>query len=72
MGRQVEFTTHSDRGREILDLLQRETGVRPAVSSETRRGYDVGADDLDADALLGALSRVAPNWHEHMSYLTLV
>ena len=44
MGKQVEFTTRSER----------------------RTG------NLDADALLRALRRVAPDWYEHMSYLTLV
>ncbi len=72
MGKQVEFTTRNERGRQILDSLERETGVPPSVSSETRRAYDLGAGNLDADALLRALSRVAPYWYEHMSYLTLV
>jgi hypothetical protein len=72
MGKQVEFTTRSERGRQILDNLERETGMPPSDSSDTRRAYDLGAGNLDADALLRALSRVAPNWYEHMSYLTLV
>jgi hypothetical protein len=72
MGEQVEFTTRSERGRQILDSLERETGVLRSVSSEGRRAYDLGAGNLDADALLRALRRVAPDWYEHMSYLTLV
>ncbi len=72
MGKQVEFTTRSERGLQILDNLERETGVAPSVSSETRRAYDLRAGNLDADALLRALGRVAPDWYEHMSYLTLV
>ena len=72
MGKQVEFTTRSERGRQILDNLERETGMPPSDSSESRRAYDLGAGNLDADALLRALSRMAPDWYEHMSYLTLV
>ena len=72
MGKQVEFTTRSERGRQILDRLERETGMPPSVSSESRRAYDLGAGTLDADALLHALRRLAPDWYEHMSYLTLV
>ena len=44
MGKQVEFTTRSERGRQILDGLERETGVPPSVSSESRRAYDLGAE----------------------------
>jgi hypothetical protein len=72
MGAQVEFTTRNERGRQILDRLERETGVPPFVSNESRRAYDLVAGDLDADTLLRALRRLAPDWHEHMSYLTLV
>jgi hypothetical protein len=72
MGKQVEFTTRSERGHQILDGLERETGVPPSVRSESRRAYDLGAGNLDADALLRALRRLAPDWYEHMSYLTLV
>ena len=72
MGKQVEFTTSSERGRQILDGLERETGVPPSVSSESRRAYDLGGGNLDADALLRVLRRLAPDWYEHMSYLTLV
>ena len=72
MGKQVEFTTRSARGRQILDRLERETGMPPSVRSESRRAYDLGAGTLDADALLRALRRLAPDWYEHMSYLTLV
>ena len=72
MGKQVEFTTRGERGLQILDKLERETGVPPSVSSEMRRAYDLRAGNLDADALLRALGRVAPDWYEHMSYLTLV
>ena len=72
MGKQVEFSTRSARGRQILDGLERETGMPPAVSSGSRRVYDLGAGTLDADALLRALRRLAPDWYEHLSYLTLV
>ena len=72
MGKQVEFSTRSARGREILDGLERETGMAPAVSSGSRCVYHLGAGTLDADALLRALRRLAPDWYEHMSYLTLV
>ena len=37
MGKQVEFTTRSERGRQILDSLERETGM-PAVRSAARAG----------------------------------
>ena len=72
MGKQVEFTTSSERGRQILDGLERETGVRRPSAATARRAYDLGAGNLDADALLRALSRLAPDWYEHMSFLTLV
>jgi hypothetical protein len=72
MGNQVEFTTRSARGHQILDRLERETGMPPSVRSESRRAYDLGAGTLNADALLRALRRLAPDWYEHMSYLTLV
>jgi hypothetical protein len=72
MGNQVEFSTRSARGRQILDRLERETGMPPSVRSESRRAYDLGAGSFDADALLRALRRLAPDWYEHMSYLTLV
>jgi hypothetical protein len=72
MGNRVEFTTLSARGPHILDRLERETGMTASGTSESRRAYDLRARDLDADTLLRALSRVAPDWYEHMSYLTLV
>ena len=72
MGKQVEFTTRSERGRQILDILERETGVPATVRSGSRRVYNLGAGTLDADALLRAVRRLAPDWYEHMSYLTLV
>ena len=72
MGKQVEFTTRNERGRQILDSLERETGMPASVSSDSRRAYNLGAGTLDADALLRALRRLAPDWYEHMSYLTLV
>ena len=72
MGNRVEFTTHSARGRRILDRLERETGMHASGTSESRRAYDLGARDLNADTLLRALRRVAPDWYEHMGFLTLV
>jgi hypothetical protein len=72
MGNRVEFTTRSARGRQILDSLERETGLPPSGTSKRRRAYDLRVRDLDADTLLRALSRVAPDWYHHMSYLTLV
>ena len=72
MGKQVEFTTRSERGRQILDSLEQDTGVLRSVSGEGRRAYDLGAGNLDSDALLRALRRLAPDWYEHMSFLTLV
>ena len=72
MGKQVEFTTRNERGRQILDSLERETGMPASISSDSRRAYNLGAGKLDADALLRALRRLAPDWYEHMSYLTLV
>ena len=72
MGKQVEFTTRSERGLQILDNLERETGVPPSVSSGDSACLRPRAGNLDADALLRALGRVAPDWYEHMSYLTLV
>ena len=49
MGKQVEFSTRSARGRHILDGLEQETGMPPTVSSESRRVYDLGAGTPDAD-----------------------
>jgi hypothetical protein len=72
MGNRVEFTTHSARGRCILDLLERETGMPASGTSESRRAYDLRARDLDADTFLRALSRMAPDWFEHMGFLTLM
>jgi hypothetical protein len=72
MGKQVEFTTRSSRGRQILDGLERETGMLPTLRSGSRRVYVLAAGTLDADALLRALRRLAPDWYEHLSYLTLV
>jgi hypothetical protein len=70
MGKQVEFSTRSARGRQILDGLERKTGMPPTLRSGSRRVYDLGT--LDADTLLRALRGLAPDWYEHVSYLTLV
>ena len=43
MGKQVEFTTRNERGRQILDSLERETGMPASLSSDSRRAYNLGA-----------------------------
>ena len=67
MAAEIEFVPHDDRGREILDQLENETGKLPfktQVAQGVRTYYLESAGTDGFDAILG---RIAPDWREHLS-----
>jgi hypothetical protein len=68
----AEIAKHpkDDRGREILDELEKRTKLQPEVLSDGTRRYYVSATDADVDALDPMLERIDPNWRDHITSAT--
>jgi hypothetical protein len=67
MAGEVGFGVHDERGSEVLDELERKTGVRPYLASPTERHYNLTDGQVDASGIDAMLDTIAEDWHEHLS-----
>ena len=64
----IALRPETDRGREILDELEKRTEMQPeqVIEDGTRR-YHLSAEDADADALDPILNKIDPNWRDDVT-----
>jgi hypothetical protein len=63
----VHFEILDERGREILDQIEAQTGERPYLMSRFKRHYNLDTEDFRLDGFDATLDALAPDWREHLS-----
>jgi hypothetical protein len=68
----VELTPLTIRGGELLDLLERKTGLLPfrTVEASGAKAYSM-AGPGEVDRFEGMLCRIARDWHVHVAFKRL-
>jgi hypothetical protein len=66
----VGFVVHDARGSEVLDELERKTGVSPYLASTTERHYNLADSQVDASGFNAMLNRIDEDWRKHLSRTT--
>jgi hypothetical protein len=69
MAADVELTPFDDRGVEILDELEHQTGLRPYQTTEESRSrhYYLSAAEAGVDGFDAMLDLIEPSWQEHLT-----
>lgn len=69
MAAQITLQPHDDRGREILDELEQETGELPFRTNNATgsREYYLNAQDVDTSGFDPMLDRIDADWRDHIS-----
>jgi hypothetical protein len=64
----IAIRPETNRGREILDELEKRTEMHPeqVVDDGTRRYY-LSANDADVDAFDPMLDKIDPGWRDHVT-----
>lgn len=66
----IALRPNSDRGREILDALEKRTEMRPmepGVLDDGTRRYYLDAQDADVDAFDPMLDKIDRDWRHHLT-----
>lgn len=64
----IRLTPRTERGRAILDDLERQTGRPPVRSDRTgTREYWLTAESIGVDGFDAVLDKIAPDWRDHLS-----
>jgi 5-methylcytosine-specific restriction endonuclease McrA len=64
----IAFRPETERGRDILDQLERETDLQPDhVAEDGTRRYHIAAPDVDIDYFDSKLDRIAWEWRSHVT-----
>jgi hypothetical protein len=62
----VHFEILDERGAEILDKIEAQTGERPYLTSRFKRHYYLDTEDFQLDGFDATLDRITPDWREHL------
>jgi hypothetical protein len=63
----IALRPEDDRGKEILDELERKTDAKPQVIDDGTRRYSITAEHSDVDALDRMLDTIDPGWRNHIT-----
>jgi hypothetical protein len=66
----IALRPETDRGREILDELEKRTELRPdpgALAGDGTRRYWLAAEDAEVYVLDPELDKIDPDWRDHVT-----
>ena len=70
MAAEIALRANDDRGREIVDELEKQTEVKPTeVMGDGTRRYYLSAMAAGVDALDPMLDKIASDWRDHLTNL---
>ena len=67
MAAKIALRPDDDRGREILDELERRIAAWPEQLDDGTRRYYLDAPDADVDAFDPMLDKIDPEWRYHVT-----
>ena len=70
MAAEISLSANDDRGREILDELEKRTEMRPMEVRDKTRRYYLNAADAHVGAFDSMLDKIDPNWRDHVNNWT--
>jgi hypothetical protein len=62
----ITLSPKTDRGDEVLDELERRTGMQSERLDDGTRRYYLEDDKADPDAFDPTLNEIRPDWHQHV------
>jgi hypothetical protein len=68
MGAEIALPPETDRGREILEVLEKRTELEPDVIGDGTRRYWVTAEEAQVTVLDPDLDEIDPDWRNHISF----
>jgi hypothetical protein len=67
MAAEIALRPNDDRGREILDELEKQTGMKPEIIDDGSHRYYLSAMDADVDAFDPMLDKIDSDWRDHLT-----
>lgn len=62
----ITLSPKTDRGDEVLDELERRTGIQSERLDDGTRRYYLEDDKADPEAFDPTLNEIRPDWHQHV------
>ncbi len=67
MAAEIALRPNDDRGREILDGLEKRTEIKPEIIDDGSHRYYLSATDADVDAFDLMLDQIDSDWRDHLT-----
>jgi hypothetical protein len=67
MSAMVCFRVHGDRGKEILEELERQTDLQSVETPMGEREFFLSSSTAGVDGFDAMLDRIASDWRDHLS-----